>query len=192
MSLCLSLYISHLDYCNAVLYNIPKVTLTKLQHIHNMCACLVLWKLKRDSISECLKQLHWLPIRQIVHFKILVLTYKCLHGQGLPYLIDLLKPQTPTRSGLRSSSSQDSYLHLSVPRTKCKTFADRSFSVGAPTLWNSLLNTSWRPPQCLHLRTWWRHTYLRRACLWLTIWPSSDNKVWYPVLTVSMFSILEQ
>ena len=33
VSLCLSLYISHLDYCNAVLYNIPKVTLAKLQHI---------------------------------------------------------------------------------------------------------------------------------------------------------------
>ena len=30
-SLCLSLCISHLDYCNAVLYNIPKVTLAKLQ-----------------------------------------------------------------------------------------------------------------------------------------------------------------
>ena len=137
-SLCLSLCISHLDYCNAVLYNIPKVTLSKLQRIQNMCAHLVLRKSKMDSISECLKQLHWLPIRQRVHFKILVLTYKCLHGQGPAYLIDLLQPQTPIRSGLWSSSSQDSYLHLSVPRTKCKTFADRSFSVGAPTLWNSL------------------------------------------------------
>ena len=75
-----------------------------------MCACLLLRKSKRDSISECLKQLHWLPIRQRVHFKILVLTYKCLHGQGPAYLIDLLQPQTPTRSGLRSSSSQDSLL----------------------------------------------------------------------------------
>ena len=63
-SLCLSLCISHLDYCNAILYNIPKVTLTKLQHIQNICACLVLRKSKRDSILECLKQLHWLPIRQ--------------------------------------------------------------------------------------------------------------------------------
>ena len=137
-SLCLSLCISHLDYCNAVLYNIPKVTLDKLQHIQNMCACLVLRKSKRDSISECLKQLHWLPVKQRVHFKILVLTYKCLHGQGPAYLIDLLQPNKPTRPGLRSSAPKDSYLQLSVPRTKCKTFADRSFSMAAPTLWNSL------------------------------------------------------
>ena len=138
-SLFLSLCISHLDYCNAVFYNIPKVTLDKLQPIQNMCACLVLRKSKRDSILECLKQLHWLPIKQRVHFKILVLTYKCLHGQGPAYLIDLLQPNKPTRPGLWSSAPKDSYLQLSVPRTKCKTFADRSFSVGAPTLWNSLL-----------------------------------------------------
>ena len=79
-SLCLSLCISHLDYCNAVLYKIPKVTLAKLQQIQNMCACLVLRKSKRDSISECLKQLHWLPVQQRIEFKLLVLTYKCLYG----------------------------------------------------------------------------------------------------------------
>ena len=55
------------------------------------------------------------------------------------YLIDLLQPNTPARPGLWSSAPKDSHLQLSVPRTKCKTFADRSFSVGAPTLWNSLL-----------------------------------------------------
>ena len=27
------------------------------------------------------------------------------------------------------------------PLTKCKTFADRSFSIGAPVLWNALLAT---------------------------------------------------
>ena len=114
------------------------VTLDKLQCIQNMCACLVLRKSKRDSISECLKQLHWLPVKQRIHFKILVLTYKCLQGQGPDYLMDLLQPNKPTRPGLWSSAPKDSYLHISVPRTKCKTFPDRSFSVGAPTLWNSL------------------------------------------------------
>ena len=41
----------------------------------------------------------------------------------------------PTRTNLRSS--MDPYL-LVIPRTKCKTFADRSFSIAGPTLWNKL------------------------------------------------------
>ena len=30
---------------------------------------------------------------------------------------------------------------LTIPMTKCKTFVDRSFSVGAPVLWNALPTT---------------------------------------------------
>ena len=50
----------------------------------------------------------------------------------------LLQYNKPTRPSLHSSASKDSYLQLSVPKTKCKTFADWSFSVGAPSLWNLL------------------------------------------------------
>ena len=49
------------------------------------------------------------------------------------YLEDLLKPYTPTRS-LRLAGKLD----LLVPATKRKTFADRSFSVYGPKLWNTL------------------------------------------------------
>ena len=137
-SLVLSLCVSHLDYCNAVLYGLPDVTISRMQRVQNMCARLVLRRSKWDSAKACLAKLHWLPIRQRIIFKICVLTFKLLHGQGPVYLQDLLHYRHNTRS-LRSTMDQSLLL---IPRTKLKTFAARSFSVAAPTLWNDL-------PKCI-------------------------------------------
>ena len=95
---------------------------------------LVLRKSKWDSARTCLAKLHWLPIRQRISFKICVLTYKLLHQQGPQYLQEMLQYNAHKRD-LRSSS--DNSL-LIIPRTKCKTFTARAFSVSAPTLWNTL------------------------------------------------------
>ena len=51
-SLCLSLCISHIDFCNSLLYGIPQVSLQKLQRVQNMCACLVLRKCKRQTAQN--------------------------------------------------------------------------------------------------------------------------------------------
>ena len=131
----LSLCISHLDYANALLYGLPAVTLSKLQRIQNMCTELVLRRSKGSSITQCLKDLHWLPICQRIEFKILTLTYKCLNKQAPEYLQSLLMEMPTRQIGLRSEST---YKKLLVPLTKRRTFAQRSFSVVAPTLWNNL------------------------------------------------------
>ena len=133
--LCLSLCISHLDYCNSLLYGLPDSTLNQLQRVQNMGARLVLRRTKRDSITGCLKELHWLPIRQRIAYKILVLTHKCVNGQCPKYLQHLIQPTTHRRKGLRSQKDTGLLLR---PRTKLKTFADRSFSIATPTLWNKL------------------------------------------------------
>ena len=135
-SLVLSLCVSHLDYCNAVLYGLPDITINRMQRVQNMCVCLVLRWTKWDSAKACLAKLHWLPIRQCITFKICVLTYKLLHRQGPGYLQDFL--QYKHSNSNRSLRSTMDHSLLVIPHTKCKTFAARSFSVAAPTLWNNL------------------------------------------------------
>lgn len=135
--LTLMLVISHLDYANCLLIGIPKYLLARLQNIQNMAAKLVCNKRKFDSATACLKELHWLPISFRVEFKCLCVVYKSLKGQAPMYLQKLFKLKDKSNYGLRSNSK---ILELDVPRTKRKTFADRSISVAGAKMWNALPN----------------------------------------------------
>lgn len=128
-----SLVISHLDYGNGLLYGISEQLLTKLQRVQNAAARIILGYKKYDHISKGLIQLHWLPIRFRIKFKIAMITYKVLTTNQPQYLRDLLIIKNNTRS-LRSCSE----IVLNVPKTKLKTAGDRSFSRAAPTIWNDL------------------------------------------------------
>ena len=112
---------------------LPDYQLKRVQRIQNTAARILTRTRKHDHITPVLEALHWLPVVKRIDFKILTLAYKCLHNLAPKYLEDLLEWYTPTRS-LRSS---DQHL-LKVPKTRLKTFGDRSFSKAAPTLWNSL------------------------------------------------------
>ncbi|CAG2186089.1 unnamed protein product [Mytilus edulis] len=134
-TLVLSLVISHLDYCNVILFGISQTDLYKLQRIQNMCAKLVLNRSKYDSAKQALFDLHWLPIKARITFKILTYMYNCHVGNAPSYLINLLNPQVSKRSLRSSESSIGCY---AVPYNKKKTFSDRSFSTIGPKLWNEL------------------------------------------------------
>ena len=103
-TLVLMLCISHLDYANALLYGMTKKLKSKYQRIQNMCAKLVLNKEKYDSATKCLQELHWLPIKQRIQHKILLMTHKALSGQAPKYIQELIKIKTPCRQ-LKSGHS---------------------------------------------------------------------------------------
>ena len=103
--------------------------------VQNIATKLVLNRTKHESSAESRKQLHWLPIAARIEFKIIVLVYKCLHGNAQEYLQKILTPKPVLREGLRSSTFTN---NLHVPKTSRHTFASRSFSVSGPSLWNEL------------------------------------------------------
>ena len=63
------------------------VLLTKLQSIQNAAARLIT-RTRKFDITPVLRDLHWLPIRRLIEFKIATLVYKCLNGLAPPYLAD--------------------------------------------------------------------------------------------------------
>ena len=82
---------------------------------------------------QFLKKLHWLPVRQRIHFKILLITYKSINDMAPEYLCELVSIRNSSQK--LSSSSQ---ILLQVPVSQLKSYGDCAFSVAAPTLWNRL------------------------------------------------------
>ena len=128
-----ALVTSRLDNCNAILYGLPQSLLNKVQRVQNMAARVLSGSRKFDHITPVLRSLHWLPIIQRIKYKILLLSFKCLHNQAPIYLVELIEQYRPSRA-LRSGSDG----LLTIPKSRTRSFGDRSFSRAAPRLWNSL------------------------------------------------------
>ena len=125
---------SQIDFCNSLLFGLPKKQLGKLQRVLNAAARITTRTKKYHHISSVLRKLHWLPVTKRIEFKILTMTYKALNGMAPSYICDLLQVHHPNRN-LRSASRG---LSLMVPASQTQAYGARSFSITAPTLWNSL------------------------------------------------------
>ena len=77
---------SKLDNTNSLLYGQPKFLIDHLQNVQNVAARVVTRTRKYDHVKPILKQLHWLPVRQRIDYRILLLTYKALNGFVAPTL----------------------------------------------------------------------------------------------------------
>ena len=90
-------------------------------------------KSRYEHASPLLLELHWLPVKQRIDFKVATLIFKCMHELAPIYLMDLIVPYQPVRN-LRSSTKN----LLTVKKAHYKSVGERSFSFYGPNLWNSL------------------------------------------------------
>ena len=82
---------SRLDYCNSLFFGLPDSQLGKLQRVQNACARLVCNSPRFSHCTPLLSELHWLPIKQRIIFKTLLITYKAIHGKAPVYIQELLE-----------------------------------------------------------------------------------------------------
>ena len=124
---------SRLDYCNSLLAGTSVSNLARLQLVQNTLARVVAQKSHFCLITPILADLHWLPVRHRISFKIATIAFRVLHYHQPAYLAAIVPRYVLTRS-LRSSSS----LSISIPSQKTAIARTKSSSSVASDTWNKL------------------------------------------------------
>ena len=117
------LVMSHLGYSSGVLGLLPNASLKLYVKVQSMAVKTILGRNKYDSVREAMMELHLLPIRERITYKIIMWVFKCLHNLAAQYLCTLFRIKVNTRN-LRSSNRA---LLLEIPHAKRRTYGDRSF-----------------------------------------------------------------
>ena len=130
---------SKVDYCNAALLGLSSAVLDRVQRVMNAAARVLLKLPKFSHISARMKnELHWLPVRERIQYKLVMTTWRCITGCAPDYLQELchLLSEITGRRQLRSSVPCR-YL-LAIPQARTVTMQRRAFAYAGPTSWNAV------------------------------------------------------
>ena len=130
--------LSFIDYCNSVYGALTEKNLQRLQKIQNSAVRFIYrlhGKKRHNSIMPYLKQLHFLPVKFRILYKIALLVYKCINNVAPDYLSKLLALRDIKRKSLRLDN--DFYI-LKNPAPPRFSKAEAAFSYCGPKVWNEL------------------------------------------------------
>jgi len=107
--------LSRLDYCNALLAELPASTLTPLQRVMNAAARLVCHLSSRDHKTPALHSLHWLPIKQRIQFKLCLLVHLAINGKAPIYLTEIITRTASIAGRAANRSAENNDLVIQRP-----------------------------------------------------------------------------
>ena len=90
-----SLVLGVFDYCNVLLIGLPAITLAELTS-RQRYAVRIIHKLPHReennhiSITKLMNELHWLPIKERIIYKIYCMTHNALYFETRSYLYELI------------------------------------------------------------------------------------------------------
>ncbi len=140
-----ALVISRLDYCNALLAELPSNTIKPLQMIQNAVAQLVFKEPKRAHVTPLFISLHWLPVTAHIQFKTLMLAYRTTTDSAPTYFHSLLRIYIPSRSPAYFHSLLRIYIPSRAPPTSTHYYESTSPPEAPPTSTHYYESTS--PPE---------------------------------------------
>ena len=103
---------SRLDYYNSLFGSMSSKNITRLQNIQNCLVCFVSGASRFSYITPTLKSLHFLPVKQRIIFKTLLLVYKFLTTGKPKYFTPHLSLYT---SAVKTRHSNPEKMFLKVP-----------------------------------------------------------------------------
>ena len=77
--------ISHIDFCNSVLYGLPAITLAPLQKVLHAAVRLVANLGYRNHVAPAMKELHWLPIAYRIKYKLCLMMHAAVNNRSPTY-----------------------------------------------------------------------------------------------------------
>ena len=86
-----SLVLSRLDFHNGLLLNAPQYQIQRLQRLENAAARLVYNVRSTARCTPLLRELHWLPVKYRIDFKIAILTFKALQTSVPEYIQNMIE-----------------------------------------------------------------------------------------------------
>ena len=160
---------SWLDYCNNLLYGLPQVQIDKIQRVQNAAARPIFKQPKFCHITPVLSQLHWLPIKYRIQFKILLMTLKAIHGMAPDYICKLISRGKSTGYSLRFSKN----VMLEFPSGKIlPTLGGRAFCYAAPKLGTTFLAKYLALTLFQIWNAMWKHNFLNKLLICSSVFVS--------------------
>ena len=129
-----SLVFSKMLYCSTVWSNNSTQNINKLRSIQNFESKIVTNSRKFDHVTHLLRQLNWLPVKQLLYYRDSVLTDKYFKGLAPKHLVDKFTKSSSIHA--RHTPKHD-LLHTPLHRTAS---GQRTFAYRGTYIWNNLDN----------------------------------------------------